>query len=383
MEWLQIRQHFHVVAIAILLSVASAPPGFASEEMETRARMRELFASMQVLLPLSTDGGFGGSETRAAVTKALEKLAANAELLAQHAGEQDPARQFLGRSLAADARNALERYREGQVESAAFLVQQASENCIACHSKLPSPGDSPIAADFVSASALANLRPEERARLQIATRQFDEALTTLEGLFEDPSVHPSAMLGPLTDYLLVAVRVKGDYDRPVPVLERFAKRSDLWVQLRGDVEQWIRDLRELRSSRESAPSPKAARQLIEGARRGEPFAPDQRALVRYIVASSLLHRWLQQRDHPAVEQSEAWELLGLCELQTADSFWVSQAEFYLETSIRRAPGSPAARRAYELLEAEMIEAFTGAAGAELPASVAARLTELRAIAFTP
>jgi hypothetical protein len=365
--------------LACGLLLAAAPARSAGDEA-TRARMREIFTSMQVLLPLSADGDLAAPDERAQVTRALESLAADAELLARHAAQDDPARGFLGRSLAADARNALERYREGRTESAAFLVQQATENCIACHSKLRSPGDSPVAAHFVDATALARLRPEERARLQIATRQFDDALTTLEGLFADASVHPSTMLGPLTDYLIVSVRVKGDYDRPVPVLERFAKRPDLWQQLRADVEQWVRDLRALRPLRDQPPSLETARKLVQEARSVQPLAPDERSLVRYVVASGILHRWLEGGAREPAERSEAWSLLGLCELQTGDTFWLSQAEFYLETAIRSAPGSEPAKRAYELLEAETIESYTGAAGMDLPPSVAARLAELHALA---
>jgi hypothetical protein len=371
-----------ILGLAATLAASSASAA-DDDAARTRARMRELFASMQLLLPLSASGELGAGEQSRKVTRALEALAADAELLARHAGEDDPARRWLGRSLAADARNALARYREGRPESAAFLVQQATENCIACHSKLRSPGDSPVAANFVDATALSRLRPEERARLQIATRQFDDALTTLEGLFADPSVHPSTMLGPLTDYLLVSVRVKGDFERPIGVLERFAQRPDLWVQLRADVQQWIADLRALRPLAEAPPSLDAARRLVREARGAQPLAPDQRSLVRYVTASSLLHRWLEAGEHAPAEESEAWALLGICELQTGDTFWLSQAEFYLETAIRRAPGSESARRAYELLEAETIESYTGAAGVELPATVSERLTELHPLAEGP
>lgn len=375
------RLPLQLLLAGLVLGVAAAAPARAAEDpAETRARMREIFTSMQLLLPLSADGDLAEPDRRGAVTRALESLAGDAQLLAEHAGEDDPARRFLGRSLASDARNALDRYREGRTESAAFLVQQATENCIACHGKLRSPGDSPLAESFVDETALAKLRPEERARMQIALRQFDAALATLEALFADPAVHPSTMLGPLTDYLIVAVRVRGDYERPVPVLEAFAKRPDLWVQLRGDVEQWIRDLRELRGLRDQPASLDSARQLVEQARTRNPLGPDQRNLVRYLAASSQLHRWLGSGEHPPAEQSEAWQLLGVCELQTGDTFWLSQAEFYLETAIRRAPGSEPARRAYELLEAEMIGSFTGAAGVDLPPSIAARLTELRKLA---
>ncbi|MCL4684975.1 hypothetical protein KJ059_09525 [Myxococcota bacterium] len=346
----------------------------------TRTRMREIFTSMQFLLPLAVRGGFDDPGVREKLTRALESLAADAELLARHAGEEDPARRFLGRSLAADARNALERFREGRSDSAAFLVQQASENCVACHTKLQSPGDSPITEKFVDESALAALRPEERARLLLATRQFDEALTTLETLFQTTEMHPSAMLGPLTDYLVTAIRVKGDYDRPVPVLERFARRPDLWLQLRRDVEHWIQDLRTLRPLAESPPDLATPRRLVEEARSLDPFGSDQRPLVRFIIASSLLHRWLADPTHSAGEQAEAFTLLGISELRIDDTFWLSQADFYLETAIRRAPGTPTAMRAYELLEAATITSYTGAAGVDLPESVRVRLAELRKLA---
>jgi hypothetical protein len=314
------------------------------------------------------------------VTRALEALAANADLLAAHAREDDPTRRHLGRSLAADARNALAHYRADRPDNAAFLVQQATENCIACHTRLPSPGDSPLAAAFVDETALAQLRPEERARLQIATRQFDDALATLEALFADPSVHPSALLGPWADYLVTAVRVKGDARRPIPVVERFAQRPDLWAQLRADVTQWARDLRELGPLLDGPPDLAAARRLVEQARAADPLAPDERSLVRYVVAGTLLNRWLEAGAGTAEQQAEAFHLLGACELRTSDSLWLSQAQFYLETAIRRAPGTAPARRAYELLEAEAIESFTGASGTSLPAPVAAQLTELRALA---
>jgi len=371
-----------LLGTAIAATVSAVPVRAADDPQgeQTRARMREIFESIQLLLPLSVRGGFEDPAEREQVSRALETLAANAELLARHAGENDPARRFLGRSLASDATNALERYREGRTDSAAFLVQQASENCVACHTKQRSPSDSPITEHFVDEGALATLRPEERARLQIATRQFDEALATFEILFTAKDVHPSAMLGPLTDYLVTAIRVKGDYERPIPVLERFAKRPDLWLQLRRDVEQWVRDLRELRPLGEGAPDLATARRLVEEARASDPFGSDQRPLVRSIVASSLLHRWLADGEHSAVDQAEAFTLLGITEMRIDDTFWLSQADFYLETAIRRAPGTPTAMRAYELIEAETIASYTGAAGVSLPSTLRERLTELRKLA---
>jgi hypothetical protein len=200
-----------------------------------------------------------------------------------------------------------------------------------------------LATNFVDQSALAKLRPEERARLQLATRQFADALATLESLCSPKDVHPSAMLGPLTDYLVTPIRVKGDYERPVPVLERLREApGPLWMQLRGTSQQWIRDLRELRGSARGT-----ARSLASGSapRRGDADARSARLrraqLVRYIVASSQLHRWLESGADHARRTSRARRSCcsAVCEMRIDDTFWLSQADFYLETAIRRAPGS--------------------------------------------
>jgi hypothetical protein len=347
------------------------------EASRTRARMGEIFESMRVLLPLSVNTErFGAADERAAVTAALEALARHADQLAEHARRDDPERRFLGRSLADDARHALDRYREGRFESAAFLVQQTTENCIACHTKLQSPGDPLRSEAFVDRSALAELPPEERARLFMATRQFDEALTTLEGVIGS-EIHPSELLLPIIDYLVVSIRVRNDYDRPLPTLEKLARRPDLWRQLRADVETWIRALRELRPLRDREPELATARRLIEEAQRLVPFPADRRGLVHYVVASSVLHRYLDAKPRTPRETGEAYYLLGVAELQIDDTFWVSQADFYLETAIRTAPKEPSADQAFALFEEATIESYTGSSGTHLPEPVARRLDELR------
>jgi hypothetical protein len=366
---------------AVWVGLALAPASRAESERErTRAMMKEIFESMKVLLPLSTnDERFAAPQNRAAVLAALEGLARHSDQIARHAREDDAARRYLGSSLATDAREALERYREGRYESSAFLVQQATENCIACHTRLPSPGDSPLSERFVDRTALNALPLEERTRLLIATRQFDEALTVLEGLFANPGVNPSEMLAPLTDYLIVSVRVKGDLQRPVPVLERFAKRPDLWRSLRLDVEEWVRALKELRPVAEAPPELETARRLVEEAQRLVPYPADRRGLVHNVVASSVLHRFLETKPASKRDEAEAYYLLGVAQAQIGDLYWVPQAEFFLETSIRLAPREPFAEPAYALLEEQTLLAYTGSSGVNVPASISKHLAELRAL----
>jgi len=60
------------------------------------------------------------------------------------------------------------------------LVHDVVDVCSACHTRLPSPSDSPVAKDFLAGTETGLLPALERARLQIATRRFGDALATLE-----------------------------------------------------------------------------------------------------------------------------------------------------------------------------------------------------------
>jgi hypothetical protein len=241
------------------------------------------------------------------------------------------------------------------------------------------PGDSPLATSFVDASTLAALPRPERVRLLIATRQFDEGLGVLEQLLADPAVPATGLVAPLAEALVVSIRVKNDYDRPLPILDAFLQRPDLWRRLRSDAEQWMRSLRELRPLRERKPDLATARKLVGEARTLTPPPMGRAALVHYVVASSLLHRFLEAGPESPRDAAEAWYLLGITEVGTNSGFWVFQADVYLETVIRTDPKAPSAERAYALLEESVVQAYSGSAGVSVPPEGSSRLAELRAL----
>jgi hypothetical protein len=246
-----------------------------------------------------------------------------------------------------------------------------------CHSRLPSPGDAPLARGFAARADVSRLDPLERARLDIATRQFGDALDTLETAFTSTEFAPYELLGPLTDYLTICVRVVQDPARPVPVLQRLRRREDLWSALRSDVEAWARYLPEL-AARPPGPDPvDQAQKLIAEGRQLILFPSDRRALVHYVFASKLLHNHVATQREPGPELARAYYLLGVAESRIGPNFWISQAEFYLETAVRMAPGSDVARDAYALLEEETFAGYTGSGGLQLPDEVERHLRELR------
>jgi hypothetical protein len=351
----------------------SAPPA----DKETRAVMREIFGGIRVLLPASADReSFGDPAHRAEILAALELLSRNAVLLEEHAQTKDRQMRFLARSVSRDASDAQQSYADHRYERSAYVLRQIAENCVVCHTRLPDLEDSPVAAGFLDEGAMQTLPLEPRATLQIATRRFEEALDSLAALLIDPATHPAMMMGPLTDYLVVSIRVKGDFDGPEAMLREFGQRSDLWPSLRRDVGHWIESIPELRRKADQ-PSVASARAIIEEADANDEHGDGQSGLMHLVVASGILERFIDSHQDPDGNLGEAFYLLGTLEARIGRNYWVTPAPFLLEESIRLAPGGPFADDALGILESEIHAVYEGSDVEVLPADDAQRLHELR------
>ena len=222
------RRSACAVAVALLLAAAPAARAAGDAQPEPRATMHQVFDALAVLLPASLDPDrFGDPARRDELQAAFERLAAASKSLARHGENEDAAFRFLSRSLADDADAAASRFARGRVEEAAFRVQQLTQRCVACHSRLPSARNFPLAERLTGRVELSELPPEERARLLVATRQFDGALAAYEAMFADPAVAPGALDqgGQIVDYLTVAIRVANHLERPERALRALAARG--------------------------------------------------------------------------------------------------------------------------------------------------------------
>jgi hypothetical protein len=376
-------RHWVVVGVAALGALGSVRCGReekapAPEVSDTEAVMQQVFEAIRVALPASADPEtFNAPQRRPEISAALAALDANAALVASHGVGKDAQAQFLARSVARDARDAHRAFDEGRYDRSAFLLQQITENCVVCHTRLPSD-DSAVAEGFVDSEHMSQLALEPRAAIQMATRRFDDALETLEKLLAS-SEHPALLLGPLTDYLVVSIRVKNDYTRPVPVLERFAARPDLWDRLRQDVETWIRVLPDLERRTAGEPDLGTANALIEEGEHLNTSPADRAGVAHFVAASGVLQRFIDGYHKRDRYLARGYYLLGLVEARIGRNYWVTPAPFLLETAIRLAPQEPFARDAYALLERETKMLYEGSDEEGLPDEDAARLAELRAL----
>jgi len=346
----------------------------------TLAVMRGFVEKLTVVLPKTVDRStFRDPEEQPVIRGALAALAYDASLLAEHSRSYESGVVRLQRSLERDTSEILRQYERGHYDRAAFLLRNVTENCVVCHVRLPSPGDSPLAEHFIDRTALTRLPAPARATLQMATRRFDDALTTLEGILSAEELHPALVLGPLTDYLTLCIRVKSDCDRPIPTLEKFARRPDLWLRLRLDVEEWIAALPALRKRVQGEPDLASARTLVtEGIARCDLRDP-RLGVPHLIAASAILQRVINEGPQTAAQLAEAYYLLGETESRIGRNYWVTEAPFFFETSIRVDPGSPFAEDAYSLLEEEILMSYEGSDWDEIQGEDRALLSELRTL----
>ncbi|MCP5060765.1 MAG: hypothetical protein GY937_29060 [bacterium] len=371
------------VIASFLLACQQAPPTIP-EPPETRATMAEIVAALQVALPLSLSAdAFSAPENQDALDRAVAQLSQSTGALEAHGMERDAGFAHMSHALSRDSAEIQWRLEQGRTEEARFLLGELVNDCVACHSRLPSTETSDLGRSLYEAVDTSGLARSEQVRLEIATRQFDRALASLESLIADPTLSPSQLDlgGFLSDYLRVSIRVRADLARPRITLDRWQHENTLPAYLDHLATNWIDALATLRVDAPPGMELEEARSVASQAGALRRFPADRATLVHDLVVSSLLNRALARQTLAASDNAEAYYLLGLAELRVAHSYWLAAPEAYLEAAIRTAPGSAFARQAYLVLEEETIAGYTGSGGTQLPAAVATWLDELRELAL--
>jgi hypothetical protein len=342
--------------------------------------MRDIFQALTAVFPVSLNAEqFQDPAQHTHILAALRALAHHAGGLATHGQDVPRHLDFLRHSLASAAQQALHRYEHGQYQAAQFTLHHLTEHCFACHAKLPTSRRFVLGQRFLAEAPLANLSLKERARLAVATRQFDAALEIYETLFQSPTLTAEdiGLTGAFEDYLKIVLRVHNDFMRAFLTLESFRQRSDVPFYLTEYVASWVESLKELQPLEVPDEALPYARMLIREGQQRNRFPADRLGLVHFVVASSLLHRYAETHPITGLPLAEAYYLLGITEAYISRSLWISETEFFLETAIHLAPKSVHARQAYTFLEEYVLAGYTGSSGLNLPAEVRAHLAELR------
>ena len=365
------------VVLAVFLVGGQVSAAGSTEREATRQTMQAIFDSLRFLLHLDASGqNFDDPKNRTRVLQALRELDDQAAILAAHGFSEDSGGMFLASVLERYSLLMLRSYEHGEREHVQKLLYGITDVCIACHTRLPSPNDSPVARQFIKSKEFASLPPRKKAQIEVATRRFEDALATFETLIESAkTIDASGFEDLLRTYLIINIRVKGDMERPIPMLELVAERSDPHSAWSRDVEIWLESLQALRDQPYSGEPLETAREMLSTADSAS-YPSRRSALVEYIAASSLLNRYLRSNPPDTKNVSEAHYLLGLAEFRIRPDEWLPHAELYLEVAIVLAPDAKWARPAYELL-VEKIDQTYGRSPGGPPPEVVERLRELK------
>ncbi len=364
------------LVVYALFASALAVPAIVGADSRVRATMWTVFEGVQTLLEISArPEGFYDPANRERILTASRDIEREGHALGLHV-RGDPGAEVLGGVMSRQASKIGRLFEHGRIAQARSLTHGLTALCIACHTRLPSPGDSPVAAQFIASDTVQALPPVERATMQIATRRFAEGLDTLSSVLRSPRLPADRIEPLLTRYLLVSIRVAGEFDDPIAVLEHLGERTDLDVALQDAIPAWIRSLRTVRRDGAAGQELEVAVALIGDS--ASTFV-DRHKLIDYIVASGLLRPLASSRAR-GPRLARAYYLLGFTEDRIAGPYWLVQAEAFLERAILTDPGSVTARRAYDLLARRIYEAFTGPDGIGVPDDVAEWLTRLNGLA---
>lgn len=368
---------FGAVAVAILRAAGVAS---AQEPQQTTAQtaMRGFFAILSSVYGYSLDANaFADPANRAEITSKLEALAANSSRLDTHGGGLDASFDFMRRSLARDAYDALADFKQHNFVGSRFVLGRITENCVTCHTKLPADKEFDLGGKFLESIDTAELPPAARANLQVATRQFGDAMKTYEDVLRsrDVSADDLATFDVFEHYLRISIGAMNDTRRPARALGEFARRADMPDALKANVRTWMGSLEALNLGVPVGGELAAARRMATEARNRSRSRSDRSRLVEFIGSITLLHRHLRSAPERDAGTAEAYYLLGVAESYVSRSDWISETEYLLETSIRTAPRSAVAREALAYLEDYRKSAGTPARA--VPADLQTNIEELR------
>ena len=368
---------------AFMAAVLSTAAGAA--DTQTRNIMHDVAEALEVLLPLSLDSeAFLSRENRDVVSKHLSSLESAAQGLAEHGSSRSLGFRLLAAAFSRAATRLRRDFEELHPMDARFFLVDLTQHCVACHSR------DAAGRDFSLSKALNRYLEEqpfnerERAGLQVALRQFDDAMQTWESVFSDPAVSPvdMALEGDFTQYLTVAVRVLEQYPRAAGQLEDLMAREDTPFYLRRRLETWIGDLEATEQGRDDTLTIPAARETFLRPETHPGLLWNDGHLVSDLALSGSLRRFVESEDPGATPEqlAEAYYMLGVLEARTTGLYSaLPTMERFWEAAIRAAPDSPYAVDAYALIEEYAATTFSGSLPFEQTDETFNRLSELRSL----
>lgn len=254
----------------------------------------------------------------------------------------------------------MNQYCRGAAGAQYFLVDML-QNCVACHSRLPRARDFPLGQRLFDGLDMDSFSLQERAQLEVAARRFDDALGTWEQLFRDPEVDPVDLdvEGNVLDYLVTAVRISDQLERPRNTLETLISRPDTPFFMRHHLRAWADDLRTLAPELKGEATLEKALRLFRLAGVKAIYPGSREQTIYDLLASAILYRYLGGSEQRAGQDlAQAYYTLGIIEARSLERVWAApKVELHFAAAVRSAPSGPLALKSYANVEEYTLEGF--------------------------
>ena len=381
------QRHFGRIVIFVVaasIGLLGARSAFSQETAPatTQATMRGLFTILSSIYGYSLDAkAFEDPANRQEILTKLQALASNASQLEAHGGGLDPSFELMRRSIARDAFDALADFRMKNYVGSRFVLNRITDNCVTCHTKLPSNKEFDLGHKFMEEIDVKGLPPAALANLQVATRQFSDAMKTYEQVLssKDVTAEDLSTFDVFNNYLRISLGPMNDPKRPIQTFEKFVTRKDMPESLKNDVSAWIASLSKLNLDIPHNKELATAREVVMDASEKTKSPSDHSQMVEFISSITLLHRYLRTGTTSDVDAAEAYYLLGVAESYASHSVWISETEYLLEKFIRTAPKSAVAKQALAFLEEYRNSAYNVTPARAVPQELQTNIEALRAL----
>lgn len=369
--------------------------------------MDKIYVNFLNLLNLSASTkSLTAASNKKTISENISSLEALATQLSEHPKSMDF--DFIVKNFQRDTRELSSTWKAGRYRESQFIIRSLTDNCISCHTSKQSINDSSIGdassekqtskaekdlgkstQQKVVSSNLSkqflfqgiddkNLNLIEKAQLKTALREFSEALNIYETAFlpSNLSAYPSLMLeGYLTDYIIVALKVKQDPTRVLATLEKIYLDPSLPYSLSMTLKKWLSTLKEFKNV-DLKTIDDIEKFVTEGNQKAS-FPLDSGSIVTNILALNKIKSLLDQGNLSPLDQARSYLITGVCELSINRPLQISRANYYLEKAITNAPKTEIAKNAYYYLESNIFYENSGSLGVFVPQNDLDKLKSLK------
>ncbi|MEM7542256.1 MAG: hypothetical protein AAF384_11840 [Pseudomonadota bacterium] len=317
--------------------------------------MRDVFDALAYLLPLSAQYSADiDDEDRDLIDSHLHILQSASEDLVNHARGHERDFELHAKSFDLMVEHTAHAFKRGWPQHAHYSMLQLTEHCVSCHSRYPARSEDSFGQRLMARMKVDEIPAWPRARLYVATRQFDAALSDMEKNLMAPwtGAVDADLQGSLVDYLRISLSVYESLTRPREFLIEYRKR-DLPYFLDNRIEHWLGALdRNEVLFTTGLDDLNLAQQLFEEATTSTLVPGSWLRAVEDFLAARIFRDYLRKhKDAAPAVQAKIYYQLAIITLRTAQPDpTVPEMEMQLVACIEAEPRGPYARRAFALLQ---------------------------------